>query len=516
MKPRHVILVSIDDLRFDAVRWQPEQRYWAGLGIDPGLNTPTMDQLAGECVLFTKCVSNAGYTALSHATLFSGCHGRRHGVVNFHSTACRSDVMTVPEYFAAAGYRTMLLTHPSRRTLFCESNASLRGIDEHYDCDADFLSALHRHRDDPLFAVIHVCDVHDPLVRGGDSAPDPAQGLDWELFLRLVFNGTPADDQSADVRVADGQRNSYANLQSRPPERSAAILPRLQQLLQAYLYTVAKLDRFRFRRLIEGLRASGAWQDTLLVVFSDHGETQSRAYPWRLGHGAVADETVIRVPLMMRIPGVAPCRRDQLVGLVDVLPTLLELAGIRSDKERTFDGRSLMPTIRDDRPAGDEYWIEGWSHQTGDDDPHIVCRALRRADGRKYVWHGDEIDWGRLDGMSPTGFEAYLARVAYGNPATQWLRDRIDDFVRQHGRAGAVRALLAKRPPRHLIFDNVDQDLTEQAGIAVDPAHPRWEEYRGYQEKMSAQTARPCSSAGLSEEDEQRLESHLRELGYVQ
>jgi len=69
MSVRHVILVSIDDLRFDAVRWQPDQRYWAALGIAPRLNTPTMDALAGESVLFTKCVSNAGYTPLSHACL---------------------------------------------------------------------------------------------------------------------------------------------------------------------------------------------------------------------------------------------------------------------------------------------------------------------------------------------------------------------------------------------------------------------------------------------------------------
>ncbi|MFH1746334.1 MAG: hypothetical protein ABIG44_04745 [Planctomycetota bacterium] len=64
MQPRHVILISIDDLRFDAVRWQPEQRYWAALGINPYLQTPTMDALAAESVCFTRSVASAAYTPL--------------------------------------------------------------------------------------------------------------------------------------------------------------------------------------------------------------------------------------------------------------------------------------------------------------------------------------------------------------------------------------------------------------------------------------------------------------------
>ena len=85
---RHVILISIDALRFDAVRHQPDQRYWAALGIDPRLDTPVMDALAADSVRFTRCLSNAGYTPLSHATIFTGCHANRHGVVNFLNTTC--------------------------------------------------------------------------------------------------------------------------------------------------------------------------------------------------------------------------------------------------------------------------------------------------------------------------------------------------------------------------------------------------------------------------------------------
>lgn len=516
MSPKHIILISIDDLRFDAVRWQPDQRYWKALGIEPRLNTPTMDALAEECVLFNKCLSNAGYTPLSHATLFTGCYAHQHGVVNFHNTTCRPDVTTLSEYFSRVGYRTMLLTSKPRQTLFCEANCTLRHVDQRYADDEAFLAALRARRDENVFAVIHVCDVHDPVVRGGEEGDDPTDRLDWELFLRVVYNATAAEAESSDVILEDGRRMSYAALQAMAPGKSPPeIMAHLRRLYQAYLYTVENFDRYRFKKLIDGIRAAGAWDETLLIVTSDHGETQFWAHPWRLTHGALPDETIIRVPLMMKLPGVAARSVDHLSGLVDVVPTLLDAAGI-STSELALDGRSLLPTIHHNRPAGDAYWIEGWSHELGDDEPHIVCRAIRRADGRKYIWNGDTIDADRMDAMNPSEFETYAARMSYGNPPSDWLRARIRTLAQEQSRAGALGVLLGECRPRHIILDNVDDDLTENNAVVVDESHSRWGEYQACQKEMPRLTASPHFGSELSDRDERNLTDHLRRLGYVQ
>ncbi len=512
---QHVFLISIDALRFDAVRWQPDQRYWAALGIDPRLDTPTMDELAAESVRFTRCVSNAGYTPLSHATIFTGCHAHRHGVVNFLNTTCNPDTLTVTEIFAQAGYRTLVLAQPSMQKLFCEVNCSLRGVDERYDKDADFLAALHRHRDEKVLAVLHLCDVHDPLVRGGEVEPDITQRLDWELFLRIVFNATPAGPNTTDVILPDGKRINYNNLQGIPVSNAPQEIKRhLQRLFQAYLYGVGKFDRHRFRHLIDGIKAAGAWDRTVMAVFSDHGESQYWAQPWRLMHGATTEETVIRTPLLLKTPGAASRQVDHLVGLVDLLPTITEAAGIGLDGV-SLDGRSLLPTVRENKPAGEEYWIENWSHSPNDGDPHVMARAIRRADGRKYVWHGFEPDWERLESLPDGEFEAYAARVSYGNPPSDWLRGEIRKLAQQQGRGTAVRTLLSRCRPSHVILDNVDVDLTETKPIVVNPQHARWAEYEGYRRKMQEFTATPRLNRSLDRAEEETLKQRLRDLGYL-
>jgi hypothetical protein len=371
--------------------------------------------------------------------------------------------------------------------------------------------------------VIHVCDVHDPLVRGGEprgpgaAARDAAVESDWELFLRLVFNARPgADPNSSDVILHDGTQISYYDLQSRPPGKSAdEHLAHLRRLFQAYLYTCERFDAQRFKRLIDGLRAAGAWQQTALALLADHGESQYWANPWRLAHGPLADETVTRVPLMLKLPGAAPRRIEHLTGLVDVAPTLLEVAQIQYDAE-SLDGRSLLPTVQHDRPAADEYWIEGWSHELGDDDPHVICRAIRRADGRKYVWNGAAIDWAGLDAMSESRFVEYAARCSFGNPPSTWLRARIEKLRREHDAVNTLRTLLAGGRPRHVIFDDVDADLTERAGIVVAEGHTRWAEYERYRLKMSALTAEPNAIAAQQPSaDVEALTAHLQALGYV-
>jgi arylsulfatase A-like enzyme len=131
MPGRHVIVLSVDDLRFDAVPWQLDQRYWTALGIAPRLNMPSLTGLAAESVCFSRCVSAAGYTPLAHATAFTGCYARRPGVVNFHNTTCRADVPTLSERFARAGFRTLLLTQPGRQALLCDANRQERELVEH-------------------------------------------------------------------------------------------------------------------------------------------------------------------------------------------------------------------------------------------------------------------------------------------------------------------------------------------------------------------------------------------------
>ncbi|GMU08017.1 sulfatase-like hydrolase/transferase [Corallococcus caeni] len=120
--------------------------------------------------------------------------------------------------------------------------------------------------------------------------------------------------------------------------------------------------------LLDALRASGRYDDALIVLMSDHGESFHADRPDLAGatsvHGARLGEEENRILLAVKPPGgrgVGPARVDALARLVDVGPTLLELSGLSSLPEA--DGASLGPLLRGEgRPLAPLYAETGYTH----------------------------------------------------------------------------------------------------------------------------------------------------------
>lgn len=102
-------------------------------------------------------------------------------------------------------------------------------------------------------------------------------------------------------------------------------------------------------RLFQGMRKMGIWEDTAIVITSDHGEGFGREADHGIAyHGFSLFDTEIRIPLMIRVPGVGPKKVATSVGLIDVPLTILSLAGIPSPPEA--HGVSLLPYVRGNPP----------------------------------------------------------------------------------------------------------------------------------------------------------------------
>ena len=95
-------------------------------------------------------------------------------------------------------------------------------------------------------------------------------------------------------------------------------------------------------RVLDALDASGHADDTVVVLFSDHGEELGDHGSTRHGHTLFGE--LVRVPLIVRAPGFAPRRVAGDVGLVDLAPTVLELVGLAPPPAAA--GRSLAPAMR--------------------------------------------------------------------------------------------------------------------------------------------------------------------------
>jgi arylsulfatase A-like enzyme len=111
-------------------------------------------------------------------------------------------------------------------------------------------------------------------------------------------------------------------------------------LEEKYDYEIAFVDRW-VGKILAALEQSGLARDTAVVVWADHGEAWGEHK--RFFHGQDLTEEQLRVPLIIAVPGQAPAMVDDEVALVDIGPTLLDLAGL--PVPAAFRGRSLLPRL---------------------------------------------------------------------------------------------------------------------------------------------------------------------------
>lgn len=149
--------------------------------------------------------------------------------------------------------------------------------------------------------------------------------------------------------VRGGQGELNAGMWKRPDENDLVkkyllgnpLTPMARKASAAYAAAVSFADA-QFGRVMDHLETLGRRQTTAIVMHSDHG--------WKLGHlggwgkhSPLTQDT--HVPLIISVPGARSGRIDSPVELIDVFPTILDLAGVAPRRPRALHGRSLCPTI---------------------------------------------------------------------------------------------------------------------------------------------------------------------------
>lgn len=283
-KPMGVVVVLVDTLRAD--RLGP----WTSA---PGLS-PTLDRLAAEGVVFEHVVAPTSWTKPSVASIFTGVMPTVHHL-GLHSRADRvpEGVPLLSEAFTGAGWRTASF---SANAYASTGTGFERGFGTVMP-PASWLDA-------------HYPDL-DQLAAAGLSWLDEAPDQSWFLYLQPI-----------------------------EPHEYPTDWPRLGTM-PTYDEQVRAVDA-RLSALLDGLRARGALDDVLVVVTSDHGE--SFGDHGVEGHGTSLWDSQVRVPMIVWSPGVVQPRRvAERVSLLDLTPTLTELAGVPGVPNAT--GTSLVPLL---------------------------------------------------------------------------------------------------------------------------------------------------------------------------
>jgi arylsulfatase A-like enzyme len=355
---QNIVLVVADDLDFPSAAVLPQ-----------------LDSLVGGAgVAFTSAFTAAPVCAPSRASIFTGLYSHNHGLLlnaqpggGFPSFRPREG-STIATWLKGAGYRTALVGKYLNSYAIGASDSYIPpGWDEWF---------------------------------GRLSAYETLRYLDWWANDdgKVVHYGTTADDYSTDVeakravdfvrQAASGSEPFFLYVAPEAPHVPAlyadrhgdefkyALAPRVpsfneddvedkprrirdsEPLTDAQIDALDKLQRFRLRcmrsvedllaQLLQALSDTGQVDRTWVFFTSDNGLWMGQHRVW--AEKGVFYEEAVRVPLLVRGPGLAAgTKRSELVSLVDLAPTILDLAG--ATPPEALDGRSLVPLMRGPAPG---------------------------------------------------------------------------------------------------------------------------------------------------------------------
>lgn len=318
----NILLLVIDCLRADHVSSYGYER----------LTTPNLDALAADGVSFDRVYAQGNWTRTSVPSYLTGLYPTEHGLTEFDnrgrgvvSEALASEILTMAEAVAAAGYRTAMV---GRQPQLAPRFGLHQGF-EYYDHEAPteeiqsrFLRWLEKTPDRPFFAYLHYLDIHWPYC-----PPDSTRGMfgsgrsgvdfcgRWRRLRRQILSG--------DIAVS--------------PDTLSDMVARYNEELHA-------LDA-RIGRLVEALRSRRMWEDTLVIVTSDHGEEFLEH--GNIVHGHTLHDVLLHVPLIVRLPGdwrvERGARSAALTELRNLPATIADMA--RSEHRQQVRGTSLVPWI---------------------------------------------------------------------------------------------------------------------------------------------------------------------------
>lgn len=189
------------------------------------------------------------------------------------------------------------------------------------------IELLRKHQSEKFFLAVGLVRPHYPMVA-------PQQYFDPYPWQKILMPPTIGNDLLDIPRAGLAGTQSSKNPIGQYPDNQ-------KRMWTGYYASVAFMDE-QVGRIINELERLGLRDSTAIVFASDHGYHLGEHGFWQKAN---LHEEVTRVPMIMSVPGVKPGRSMALTELVDIFPTLSELAGLKTPS--SVQGRSLVPVLGD-------------------------------------------------------------------------------------------------------------------------------------------------------------------------
>lgn len=328
----NILLVFTDQQRFDTIR---------GLGSSFDADTPAMDFLAREGIVFDNCYCTAPICSPSRATMMTGLYPSQAGMPGNLYAPCPPLSPTIPtigNYFRSAGYETVY-----------HGKWHMGGDVKSYGFEVGEETT------------------HDATARA--LACRFWRDRDWleheRPFLHVVSFINPHDHYFYDpAGRVPGFKRPWSNLDMNPASIPEPLATRMvdwpeEQWGEYFRFYAEQIDRADkdLGELLHQFKCGGFFNNSWIIFTADHGDMAGEhnlAFKGAYMYEGVCRVPLIIVPPMTRFAGadrqksfqhnIKPGKRDALCSLVDIVPTMLDIAGI--EQPDNLPGRSLMPVVR--------------------------------------------------------------------------------------------------------------------------------------------------------------------------
>lgn len=313
-----IVLVFLDTVRADRLPPYPRGQL--------GVKTPALDRFARESLLFSEARSPAPLTMPAMAAAMTGRYPHAVGV-NGHSRSDRlsPQARTLAGIARQAGYRTAaVVTNP----WLAQSTA---GFARDFET---FVSGRSLGRSRARMRAVEVVDRAVGIL----ESPDPRPLFLWVHFLDAHMPYTDGEIETRITKDFAASPAARSKIFFAPPYDAAEIAA----TRNAYDAAIARIDA-----ALDKLLASLP-REAVVIVAADHGESLGE-HGLHFAHDFTLYEELLRVPLMIRAPGVNPGINSTAVSLIDVVPTICALAGLECGQD--LDGSRLPNTGGNDTSA---------------------------------------------------------------------------------------------------------------------------------------------------------------------
>ncbi|MFC7231478.1 sulfatase-like hydrolase/transferase [Saliphagus sp. GCM10025308] len=353
MNKPHVLLITVDSLRFDRC---PRRPYGT-------VTAPNVAELSEEAITFSQAVSNGPATRSSFPSILTSTHPLAYGGYSYLDNARPFIAKTLAEEgFQTVGYHSnphlgadenydMGFSEFRDAAEGSESIASTKDfVERRLDTDTWLYKLLRRFwhyftMSTGTSAYAKASSITENALSWIDTTWDGESSFFmWLHYMDVHYPFSPPNkyvEQNGDTPIP---MSRTTELNGRMQEEPETLLEEdVDDLLTLYDGEVRFVDE-QIGHIIEHLRNIGIYEETLLVITADHGEAFGEHD--RFGHHPNLYDELLRVPLVIRVPGTDSRDVEQQVSLVDLGPTIYDIVDIPIPDN--VQGTSFAPLLRGD------------------------------------------------------------------------------------------------------------------------------------------------------------------------